>query len=139
MSDQSKKSLIFLPGTYLKSLKSTCILKFRSTEMQYVMYPPTWFYYSFSQYITYVNILKINDIPIFLFSIATKYTFLGLHLLAQCTYVAMTGRYWNLYVIFIHTVDTEFMYWRWHMTHQHEACAMYRHIQCKNIHITQLP
>ena len=82
MSDQSKKSLI----SYLEPIsgpKCTCILKLRSTEMQCVKYPPTLFYYSFSQYIIYVNI-KRNEISIFLFSKATKYTqFLGLHLLVQ--------------------------------------------------------
>ena len=101
----------------------------RSTKMQYVIYPPSLFYNSFSQYTTYVNILTKNEIPIFLFSIATKYTFLGLHFLVQCTYFAMTGRYWNLYVILIHTLDTGFIYWIWQMTYQLNACTMYFHIQ----------
>ena len=121
MCDQSRRSLI----SYLEPISSPtciCILKLRSTEMQYVMYLPTLlyysfsqctpyvniFYYSFSQCTTYVNILKWNEIPIFSFSIARKYTnFLGLHFLPQCTYFAKTGWYWNVYVISIHTLDTE--------------------------------
>ena len=88
-------------------------LKFRSTEMQYVMYQPTLFYYSFSQYTTYVNILKINEIQIFSFYIATKYAkFLGLHLLAQCSYFAMTGWYWNVsYTPWILNLYTEYGKW----------------------------
>ena len=83
----------------------------------------TLFYYSFSQYMR-------HEIPIFLFSIATKYTkFVGLHLVVQCTYFAMTGWHWNLYVIFIHTLETEFMYWTWQINHQHEVCTKYFHIQ----------
>ena len=79
--------------------------------MQYVMYPPMLFYYQFSQYTTYVNLLKRHEIPIVSFSIATKYTkCLCLHLLPRCTYFAMTGWYSNVYVIFIHILDTEFKY-----------------------------
>ena len=123
--------------------KCTCILKFRSTAMQYVMYPPTLFLYSFSQYITCVNILKRNEIPIFLFAIATKYTnFLGLHLLVQFIYFVMTGWYWNLYIIFIHTLDTEFICVL-KRTHDPSAWSLYNvlsySILCNNIHITQLP
>ena len=114
----------FLIWNLYFGLKCTCILKFTSTEMQYEMYLPTSFYYSFSLYI-----LNRNEIPIFLFSITAKYTFLGLHPLAQWTYFAMTGWYWNWYVIFIQTLYTELMYWIWQMTHQHEVCAMYFHIQ----------
>ena len=42
--------------------------------MQYIMYPPTLFYYSFSQYTTDVIILKINENPIF------AYPILGFHI-----------------------------------------------------------
>ena len=47
---------------------------FKSTEMQHIMNPPALFYYSFNQYSAYVEILKRNDIPIFSFSIESKYT-----------------------------------------------------------------
>ena len=123
MSDQSQRSVI----SYLEPISGpmcTCILKL-STAIQYIMYPPTLFYYFFSQYTTYVNLLKRNEIQILVLSIATKYPFLGLHHLVQCTYSIMAACYWNAYAICIHTLDTEFMYWIWHMTHEHEACTMY--------------
>ena len=144
MSDQGWRSLT----SYLKPISGAncaCILTFISTEMQYVMYPSTFFYYSFTQYTTNANILKINEIPRFLFFKATKYTILlGLHLLPPCTYLLwLHGT--EMYVIFIHTQDTECMYCVWQMTHQHgaydpSARSMYHVFSysrlCNNIHIT---
>ena len=98
--------------------------------MQYVMYAPTLFYHPFNQYITYINILKMyKNANTFGFHSKNVCNISGFASLVQCTWFATTGWYWNLYVIFIHTLDTDFMYWRWQMIHQHEACAMYFHIQ----------
>ena len=55
--------------------------------MQYVMYPPILFYYTFSQQTTYmyVNILKRNEIPIFSLSIATNIQHFWVCICCLCT------------------------------------------------------
>ena len=124
MSDQSGRSLISY--RYL----APRVLKARSTEMQDVLFLQILFYYSFNQYITYFNILKINENHTFLYSISTIRTqFLVVHLFPQSIYFAMTGWYWNVYVIFICILIPNCLYWIWQVIHQHEACIMYFHIQ----------
>ena len=82
ISEQNWRSFIsYLEPTCKSGSKCTFTLKFTSTKMQYAMYPPTVFYYSFSQYTTYVSKLQQNEILIFSCFIAITYTLLALHLL----------------------------------------------------------
>ena len=108
--------------------KCTWILKSMSSEIQYVMYPLTLFYYSFSQYTTYVNTLKRNEMQIISFSITTIY----IHKIYVCVSVASIHLIYHDWmvlkciVIFIH------MYWIWQMTHQHKVSTW---VPCHNIYI----
>ena len=55
-----------------------------------------------------------------------------------CATLFLLGRYWNAYLTFILTLDTEFLYWIWQMNHQRDVTFIFIFNTLQQ-HTSQLP